>query len=58
LNNIPKFGNFYACVHIWQVTSVRIEASNDCDHFTYVLETPIPADNIITFPTAIQAPML
>ena len=38
-----------------QVTRVRIEASNNCDFFSYVLETDIPANNTITFPTAIEA---
>ena len=34
---------------------MRIEASNNCKFFSYVLEATIPANNIITFPTAVQA---
>ena len=34
---------------------MRIEASNNCNFFSYVLETAIPANNTITFPTAVQA---
>ena len=34
---------------------MRIEASDNCDFFTYVQESDIPADNIINFTTPIQA---
>ena len=37
------------------MTTVRIEASDNCDFFTYVQESDIPADNIINFTTPIQA---
>ena len=41
-----------------KVTSVRIESSNNCDYFSYILETTIPANNTISFPTAIEASMI
>jgi hypothetical protein len=40
------------------VTNVRIESSNNCDYFSYILETTIPANNTISFPTAIEASMI
>jgi hypothetical protein len=40
------------------VTNVRIESSNNCDYFSYILETAIPANNTISFPTAIEASMV